>query len=181
MTRSPARRGAFSCLTLVAMLMAVTPGAAQDAGIEAFFGQYTGTGAEAEPKGASIRISERDFDVDISAVGDGFSVRWTTIARVGPEDAPRIKRKTNTVTFVPSGRPGLFAAKPQGDAVAGEPYTWARIVGAILKVYSMTLNEIGEYEIQQYDRALAEAGMTLEFKRIREGELVRVVRGRLIK
>ncbi len=181
MTRSPARRGAFSWLTIVATLMAVTPSAAQDAAIEEFFGQYTGTGAEAEPKGASIRISERDFDVEIAAVADGFAVRWTTIARVGPADAPRIKRKTNTVTFVPAGRPGLFAAKPQGDAVAGEPYTWARIVGTTLKVYSMTLNENGEYEIQQYDRALVEAGMTLEFKRIREGELVRVVRGRLIK
>ncbi len=168
-------------MTLVALLMAGAPAAAQDAAIERFFGQYTGTGAAAEPKGASIRVSERDFDVEIAADGDGFVVTWTTIARAGPADAPRIKRKTNTVTFVPTGRPGLFAAKQQGDAVAGEPYTWARIVGTTLKVYSMTLNENGEYEIQQYDRALVEAGMTLEFKRIREGELVRVVRGRLIK
>ena len=66
-------------------------------------------------------------------------------------------------------------------AASGEPYTWARIVGTTLKVYSITLNEDGEYELQQYDRTLAEAGMILEFKRIREGELVRVVRGRLIK
>ncbi len=173
-------RGAF-WMAIVATLMAGAPAAAQDAAIERFFGRYTGTGAEAEPKGPSIRVSERDFDVEIAADGDGFVVTWTTIARAGPADARRIKRKTNTVTFVPTGRPGLFAAKRQGDMVAGEPYAWARIVGATLKVYSMTLNENGECEIQQYDRALVEAGMTLEFKRIREGELVRVVRGRLIK
>ena len=181
MTRLPARCGAFSCMTIVATLMAVTPAAAQDAAIEKFFGQYTGTGAEAEPKGKRLRVSGREFDVEIAAEGDGFSVAWTTIARAGPADASRIKRKTNTVTFVHSGRSGLFVAKKQGDAASGEPYTWARIVGTTLKVYSITLNEDGEYELQQYDRTLAEAGMILEFKRIREGELVRVVRGRLIK
>ena len=181
MTRSPTSRGAFSWMAIVATLMVVTPAAVQDAAIEKFFGQYTGTGAEAEPKGKRLRVSGRDFDVDIAAEGDGFSVTWTTISRAGAADAPKIKRKTNTIIFVPAGRPGLFVAKEQGDAVAGEPYTWARIVGTTLKVYSITLNEDGEYEIQQYNRTLAEAGMILEFKRIREGELVRVVRGRLIK
>jgi len=168
-------------MTIVAAFVAVAPAAAQDSELEKFFGQYTGIGSEAEPEGAKVRVSERDFDVEIAADGDGFVVTWTTIARAGTADAPRIKRKTNTVAFVPAGRPGIYAAKEQGDAVAGEPYGWARVVGDTLKVYSITLNEKGEYELQQYDRALAEGGMTLEFKRIREGEVVRVVRGRLIK
>lgn len=179
MTQSRSKRAFW--MTVVTVLMATTPAAAQDKAIDAFFGQYIGTGAEAEPKGANVRVSERDFDVDIAKDGDGFVVTWTTIARAGSAEAPKIKRKTNKVSFFPSGRPGVYAARPQGDAVAGEPYTWARIEGETLKVYSITLNEAGAYEIQQYDRTLAEGGMTLEFKRIREGEVVRVVRGRLIK
>lgn len=179
MTQSPTWRATWAAI--VTVLMAATPAAAQDATIDAFFGQYIGTGAEAEPKDGDVRVSERDFDVEIARDRDGFAVTWTTISRTGTADAPKIKRRTNKVSFFPSSRAGVYAASPQGDALAGEPLSWARLEGRTLKVYSITLNEAGEYEIQQYDRTLAEGGLTLEFKRIREGEVVRVVRGRLIK
>ena len=154
---------------------------AQEAGLAKFFGHYIGTGIADNSDAEYFRTSVRDFDVDIRADGMGFKITWTTISRGGTPDRPKIKRKTNTMAFVPTGRTGVYAAKSQGDPLMGEPYSWAVVSGAMLKVYSMTLNDKAEYEMQQYIRTIVPTGMTLEFKRVREGEKVRVVRGELIK
>ena len=59
--------------------------------------------------------------------------------------------------------------------------SWARVHGRTLSIYELTLNEHGGYELTSYDRMLTDLGMELVFQRIRDGEVVRVVRGRLVK
>jgi len=45
----------------------------------------------------------------------------------------------------------------------------------------MAADEAGTYELQQYDRTLTGLGMNLTFERLRDGDQVRVVKGRLAK
>ena len=55
----------------------------------------------------------------------------------------------------------------------GDPYVWARIVGDTLTIYALVVLEEGGYQMQVYDRTLSEAGLELEFSRIRNGERLR--------
>ena len=45
----------------------------------------------------------------------------------------------------------------------------------------MALNDRGGYELTTYDRTLTGVGMDFEFRRLRDGEPVRTVSGRLVK
>ena len=80
--------------------------------------------------------------------------------------------------FLPSQRPGIFAAAMQRnvfghavqlDPMKGEPYVWGRIVGETLTVYSLFLHDDGRYELQQFDRTLVEGGLQLNYTAIRDG------------
>jgi hypothetical protein len=44
-----------------------------------------------------------------------------------------------------------------------------------LTVFSLFINEAGDYEMQEYHRTLAEGGLALEFRRFQNGEKVRAV------
>jgi hypothetical protein len=45
----------------------------------------------------------------------------------------------------------------------------------------MSLRKDGAYELQQYDRKILPTGMELVFTRVRDGDTVRTVKGRLVK
>ena len=45
----------------------------------------------------------------------------------------------------------------------------------------MVINESGAYQLQRYERKLSGSGMELTFTRLKDGEKVRTVKGRLIK
>lgn len=45
----------------------------------------------------------------------------------------------------------------------------------------MVVRDDGAYEIQKYDRTLQPSGMLMNFTRVRDGERVRQVEGRLVK
>ncbi|MDH3597314.1 MAG: hypothetical protein OEU09_16975 [Rhodospirillales bacterium] len=159
-------------------------GAALGAGnlsVTAFYGSWKGAG-EAHSPGDHFAMTARDLDVRIEPKGPGFSVAWTTVTYPGGEQSTaKIKRKSSTLDFVPSGKPGVFKAARTGDPFAGEAYAWARIKGQTLTVYLLNIDEEGAYVIQSYDRTLTGFAMELTFARTRDDEPERTARGKLIK
>ncbi|MFD3189637.1 hypothetical protein ACFMPD_05100 [Sedimentitalea sp. HM32M-2] len=142
------------------------------ADISRFVGDYSG---QAELVNADGSVSPRDLSVSIRETRRGFSVRWTTTTH---KPGGRTKEVTYDITFVPSDRPGVFAAAMkknvfghavQMDPMKGEPYVWARITGEMLTVFSLFVDSEGGYELQQFDRSLVRGGLQLEFQRITNG------------
>lgn len=171
--------GLLSALFLV---MATLSARAADVPISAFFGTWQGSGVAENADSLYFAMTTRDFDVVVAPDGDGFTITWTTIIRSGGDpNNPDIRRRQATLTFEPADRAGMFEATDSGNPVDGEVLSWARIVDNTLSVHQMTLNENGGFELTTYDRTLTGLGMELDFRRIRDGEEVRKVTGRLIK
>jgi len=114
--------------------------------------------------------------------GGGFSVRWTSVIRQGGDPrAPDVRRKETVRTFAPTERPNVFRAREEGDPYRDGELSWARIEGTTLIVYQMVIGADGRYEVQRYRRTLSGTGMQLTYSRIRDGEQIRTVQGRLVK
>ena len=151
--------------------------------LETFFGTFEGSGVAQTPDSFYFGTTARDLNVTIGAAGpkgEGFSVRWTSVIRSGADATPDVRRKTATRVFEPAGRPGVYRGEA-ADPLKGEEVAWARLAGNTLTVYLMTVRADGRYEVQKYDRTLMDTGMKLEFTRVRDGEPVRRVTGRLVK
>lgn len=176
------RFGLFIVAAVAGALAAAAPGAASDVSIKAFAGHYVGTGIAKNDLSQYFGMTVRDLDVRIIPQGDGFALTWTTVIRRGGDpDDPDVKRKTASLSFVPTDRPHVFRAATVGDPLAGTPFVWARIAGQTLTVHSLVIHDDGSYEIQSYDRTLTGSGMELRFTRVRDGEPVRTVTGNLAK
>ncbi len=163
----------FSALSFALLATQLTAAEISD-----FVGVYSGS---AEMVSADGKTSPRDMSVAISETKKGFEVSWTTtIYRANG----RVKESSYDIDFVPSDRDGIYAAAMQTnvfghsvqlDPMKGEPYVWGRIIGDTMTVYSLFVNDDGGYELQQYDRTLADGGLQLEFSRVRNGEVQRSV------
>lgn len=151
--------------------------------IEAFFGSFVGNGLADGDDVAYFGVTDRDLDVWIGpAVGRGFTIQWTTVLREGGDPkAPKIRRRSTTMTFAAGPRPGLFHATDNGDPLDGGVISWARISGSTLTIHQFTVRPDGRHEIQTYARTLAGSGMSLLYTRVVDGERTRRVRGKLIK
>ena len=99
----------------------------------------------------------------------------------GDPDNPDVRRKSNSLTFVPSDLSGVYRATTSGDALAGQPLAWAYVDGYTLTVHSLVVLDGGGYVMQTYHRTLSDMGMALEFISIKNGETARRVEGRLTK
>jgi hypothetical protein len=148
------------------------------ADIRPFVGHYKGSAEIVDADGSSM---PRDMSVTIEEAQKGFSVKWTTITH---KSRGRTKEETYNLSFVPTDRAGVFAAamkrnlfghEAQMDPMKGEPYVWARIVDDTLTVFSLFVNDAGGYELQQFDRTLANGGLDLKFSRIANGKEMRTV------
>ena len=118
----------------------------------------------------------------IRPAGAGFTVAWTTVQRQkGDPNNPDVVRKSSSLSFVPSGRPGIWRAANSADPIAGGTLAWARVKGHTLTVNSMAIGDDGGHEMQVYERTLGDLGMTLAFTRLKDGEPVRTAKGRLVK
>ena len=159
-------------LTLVGAALAKNPI------LEAFEGVYSGS---AQVVSSSGEEANRDMSVEIAETKAGFSVAWSTTS-IRADGS--INEKDYLIEFVPSERDGVFAAamernvfghEVQLDPMKGEPFVWARIQNGTLSVFSLFVDEAGDYELQQFDRSLAEGGLQLDFKAVRNGETTRTV------
>ncbi len=156
------------------MLMAATA----RADISRFIGSYEGSAEVISADGSTI---PRDMSVNISETDDGFNVSWTSTT-YRPDGTSKVK--SYSIEFVPSGRSDVYSSamkrnvfghEVQLDPMKGEPYVWGRIDGDTLSVYSLFVAEDGGYEIQQFNRTLAEGGLELEYQAVRNGVIQRKV------
>ena len=150
-------------------------------GIAPFVGTYAGH-AEFEENG---KTQKRDMSTTIDETKDGFTITWTSVTY---KSDGRTKAKTYTIDFVPSQRDNIYQAAMKSnlfgkavplDPLAGEPFVWARLVDDTFSLYSLFINEAGEYEIQEFHRTLVEGGLDLVFQRVRNGAPQREIRTRL--
>ncbi len=151
---------------------------AVQADISRFVGSYVGSADVISADGSK---SPRDMSVTIGETKEGFRVTWTSTTYRANGTA---KEKSYTIDFLPSDRDGVFSSAMkrnvfghdvQLDPMKGEPYVWGRITGETLSVYSMYVTEEGGYEIQQFDRSLADGGLQLDFQNVRNGTILRTV------
>ena len=159
--------GAFCAVSAATMALAEVPQ------IDPFVGSFSGSADLVLADGTK---QNRDMSVEISQTDKGFTISWST-ATTRPDG--RIKERSYTIGFVPSLEDGLYAAAQkkdlfghdvQLDPMKGEPYVWGQLDGDTLTVYALFVDLTGKgYEIQQYDRTLADGGLQLEFNSIRNG------------
>ncbi len=163
-------------------LLWATSVAAQNLPITAFYGHFEGSGIAEDTDSLYFDVTVRDLDVKIGPEGDGFYVEWTSVIRAGGDPAnPDIRKKSTRASFSPTDRVGVFQVRDHGDVLGGDPLNWARINENTLSVNVFVIRDDGGYEVQSYDRTLDTNGMILEFTRIRDGDPVRKVEGRLVK
>ncbi|MDW3221340.1 MAG: hypothetical protein R8G34_00390 [Paracoccaceae bacterium] len=152
--------------------------AAAQADISRFVGVYDGSATVTSADGTK---RERDMNVEIFETRYGFKVNWTSTTYRADGST---KAKSYSIEFVPSDRGEVYAAAMkrnvfghdvQMDPMQGEPYVWSRIHDETLSVYSLFVAEDGGYEIQQFDRTLADGGLRLDYKSVRNGEIQRTV------
>lgn len=178
------KRVRLSVLAIAGLLAMFAAGGAQaaDLSIKAFFGKFQGGGVAENDDSLYFGVTARDFDVDIQPAETGFSVSWTSVIRGGGVPGkPESRRKTSTRTFKPSSRPGIWEAVESKDPVNGGELCWARVKNNTLTVFLMVVRKDGAYELQQYDRKIVPTGMEMVFTRLRDGDKVRSVKGRLVK
>lgn len=184
--REKRRQAAVLLSFLFGALLALVPvagsearaGDRADVPISAFVGDYVG---EAEVINADGTKTHRNLSVQIRETKDGFSVAWTTVTH---KPSGKTSEKYYEIEFRPSVRHGIYSAVMRRnlfghgvplDPMKGEPYVWGRIVGRTMTVYSLFIDDDGGYEIQKYDRTLAEGGLELSFARFRNGEKLKTV------
>jgi len=166
-------------LSFALFLVAVTAEAQDsDAGVAVFFGRYSGTGIVHSKDADDTSMSLRNLDVEIGpSSSGGFEVRWTSLIRKFDGDVPSYMRKGLRVSFVPTGRAGVFRERSPGNPLDGEPLIWARHEHPTLTVYQLVPSKGGGFEVLSYERTLTEEGMTLVFRRLIDGVKVRTVEG----
>ena len=167
---------AFWLIWLAALSLFATAAVAD---VSRFAGSYSGSADIPNAEGALV---PRDMSVEIFETSDGgFAVEWqaVTTQREGGSSTA-----TYQIEFRPTERPGIYAAAMgrdvfgnavQLDPMKGEPFVWARLMGDTLTVYSMTVEDSGGYDLQQFDRTLTEGGLDLRFQIVRNGEVSRSV------
>ena len=158
--------------------------AARAAEITPFVGSYVGSADVVDADGTS---TPRDMSVSIHETSKGFNVSWkTTTYKLDG----RVKEQKFSVDFQQSDRPDVFSAAMKRnvfghevplDPIKGEPFVWGRIEGQTLTVFSLFIDEDGGYELQQFDRTLADGGLNLAFSRFINGEKSRSVETFLMK
>lgn len=169
-------------LVLALAALAAPPVAAEDLPIKAFFGTWSGSAIANNRDSLYFGVTVRDIDVTIAPTAGGFHIVWTTVLRRGgTRDNPKIRRKSTSLTFTPSANKGVYSATDAAAPKGGRNITWARLAGNTLTVYLMDIDAKGRYAISSYARTLAGATMELKFRLIKDGDPVRLVKGKLVK
>ena len=164
------------------LLAGTTAGQADNLSIEAFYGHYQGSGVAENSDSLYFGVTVRDLDVRIAPEAPGFSVELTSVIRGGRvPDIPDVRKRTETMSFLPAGTPGTYNTVGATDPRSPEGLGWAAIHERTLSVHVMRITATGGYVIQTYDRTLDGTGMKLKFVNVADGEPIRQVDARLVK
>src|SRR5262245_44409550 len=165
------------------ILLAASIVGAQGGGIERFYGTYVGEAISE----SGDELDKRDINAEVTPQGKGFKVKFSVVIKRG-KDKP--KRDEYTIVFSPSKRAGIYSSMMRTDVfgnavpldpLAGDPYMWARQEGDKFWRYALFVTESGGYEMQTYEYTLVPGGMNLRYSRVRDGEILRTVTGKLKK
>lgn len=170
-------------LAAIASVAILIPSVSRANPIERFFGSYSGVAefaldGETEP---------RDLSTVIAPTNKGFEVTWTSV--IYREDGRRTE-KSYTIEFLPSDRANIYGSAMKSnvfgkqvplDPLKGEPFVWSRIEGATLSVFSLFIEESGEYVMQEYHRSLSEGGLDLRFLSQSSGVQIRTIEAFLLR
>jgi hypothetical protein len=156
---------------------------AQGGGFQRFYGTYVGEAISE----SGDELDKRDINAEIAPQGKGFKMRFTVVVKRG---SGKPKRDEYTITFTPTKRADIFSSAMRTDVfgnsvpldpLAGDPYMWARLDGDKLWRYALFVTDPGGYEMQTYEYALVPGGLNLRYSRVRDGEVLRTVTGKLKK
>ncbi len=170
------------CFALAILAAMAVPAVCQT--IDPFVGRFEGksTATSGDDK------TQRDLTVIVTKGedGKGFTVEWKTVihGRGGGDDERHEK-----VRFIATKRPSIYSAGSRMDMfgklvpidpILGDAYYWARIREQTISVFNILITEDGGYEMQVFHRTLRpDGGMTVEFRRSRDGAEMRTVTGEL--
>lgn len=145
--------------------------------IEPFYGRYEGASIDV----SRGEVSERDLEVTIKPwEKKGFTIEWS--ADIYRADGKK-KRSSTSIDFYASPRPGIYASAMTtnvfGNVVSydpvgeeADPYVWAGLEGDTLTVRALYIVDGGGYEMHIYKRSLHKDGLALDFRRLKNGEVV---------
>lgn len=159
-----------------------TIGTAKDVPISAFKGDWRGNAISENNVSVNFSITSRDIDVDIRPdSAGGFDITWRTLLRQkGNPSNPKEVLKKTTLSFVATGKQGVWKDSRGGDVYAGHAVSWAQIKKQTLTIYVMAISDAGDYDMQIYKRTLTGLNMGLEFTAIRDGAIRRTAQGQLV-
>lgn len=166
----------------VAVLALSSPAPAADLSIEAFMGSWKGSAISENEVSVHFHVEARDIGVTFRKIDtDQFKMISETIQRKkGDPENPTEKLKTSETTFE-KGQNGIWWATDNGDPRNGGILRWARIEENALIVNTFAIREDGKSQIQAHHRAITDRGMELVFTSNVDGELIRTVKGQLVR
>lgn len=166
-------------LTLVS---AAPVSAANDLGIDAFYGAWRGSAISESEVSVYFHVTARDIGITVKPAGEGrFELTTVTIKRkTGDPENPTEERDIRTTIFQ-AAENGVYWATDAGDPARGGAMRWARLDENALIISSFTVREDGKSELQTYRREITDRGMDLTYTRTVDGSLVRTVNGQLVR
>lgn len=159
---------------LVALPVLAGPATAAQDALKPFYGTWAGSALAKNRDSKYFGVGTRAAAITIAPEGDGFVITWTTI-----KSGNAGKAKSATLHFRPAARKGVYKAEASGEPADGKPYMWASVVGKTMTLYILAVNDKGGYDLSIYARTITENGMTVRFRRLRDGEPIRIVSGTL--
>lgn len=163
---------AAAILAVLVILPVTRPTSA--APFDPFIGHWVGMGiTENGAPAESVGLIDREIEVTIEAMTDGFNVTWVTRR---PSRSNKIKHSSVSVPFVSVDKPGIYRMTATGEPLSGSPYIWARVADRVMEVHSITISQHGVLEYQKFVRTLlTDDEMQLRFTRSLDGSIVRSV------
>lgn len=187
MTRRP---WAFPLLAAAVLAGIAGGGVAATGPFGSLIGTFVGRAEDVDV--ASQARELRDIDIVVAPhERNGLKISWTNVTLVdGRRDVPGVQRRADEMILAPAEGKSFFIAgagydpfKTRGkkNPLAGEPLRWATLEDGVLRVHAFVVTEDGRYELQTYVRKPTEQGMTIDYRRYLDGELLRWMTGNAVR
>ena len=137
-------------------------------------------------------MEQRDIVMEIAPYQDdhGLRLRWNNVTLVdGRRDVPGVKFRRDEMLLVPAPERSFFLAasatipfaqKKEPDAVKGDPLRWGAVAGEALDVFASRSWRTGPTSCRPRAVSREPDGVSLEFERIVDGEVVRHMSGHAV-